>query len=76
MILTLPSTDRALAEMEWYSNVAVSRTRYLLNKEFERTWREAVLVFYVAGETGSVALPTSSSVGTGAFSWGVKAAGA
>jgi len=47
-----------------------------MNKEFERMWKEAVLVFYVAGEADSGALPASSSIGTGAFSWGVKAAGA
>jgi hypothetical protein len=72
----LPSTDTALAEMEWYSNIFVIRSRYLMNKEFESIWKEATLVFYVAGEAGSGALPASSSIGTGAYSRGVKAAGA
>jgi hypothetical protein len=67
MILMLPSIDRALAEMEWYSNIVTIRSRYLLSKEYERMWKEAVLVFCVAGAAGAGALPTSSSVGTGGF---------
>jgi hypothetical protein len=76
MIIMLPSTDRTLAEMEWYSNVAVGRSRYLMNKEFERRCKEAVLAFYVAGEAGSGALPICSSIGTGGFFLDSKAAGA
>jgi len=75
MIFMLPSTDRTLAEMVWYSSVALGRSRYLMNKEFERRWKEAVLALYVDGEAGSGALPTCSSIGTGSFFLESKAAG-